>query len=221
MRRGPLTAFLVLVPLQAVAEAPAPVTTMDVAPTTLELKPNVPGLFFVANHGARAVTVQIEAMDWRQEQGRDVLAPSREFLTSPPMARIAPGVRQSVRVMARPGAGGEHAYRLLVSELPDVGDAATGVRVLLQFSVPVFVGHDPGVAPQLAWRLQGGGLSATNRGPQTVKLEGLQVGGTPWRDSLVYLLPGVSRDFGAAAGPVRVRAHDGRSGSDLAADVVP
>lgn len=196
-----------------------PSTILDVAPTTLDLKPGAAGLFFITNHGARDVTVQIEAADWRQENGRDITAPSQDLLASPPLAHVAPGARQSVRVMARPPGDGEHAYRLLVSELPDADAEGDGVHVLLQFSVPVFVHHDPHAPPQLSWSLRDGRLIAANTGAQTVKLDSVTLDGAP-KPGLVYLLPGAARDIGPA-GQGHIRVHDERSGTDIAADIAP
>ena len=195
---------------------------MDIVPTTLELQPDRAGLFFVTNHGARPVTVQIEAMDWHPQDAAvgspDRLTPSTTLLTSPPMARIAPGGRQSVRVLERGPAQGERAFRLLVSQLPDAAGDGDGVRVLLQFSVPVFVGHDPHAVPQLRWALTDGMLTARNTGTQTVKLEGLRVNAVP-RGALSYLLPGASLNLGPVTGGAHVRAHDGRSNRDILADI--
>jgi fimbrial chaperone protein len=218
MRRG-LFLILCLLPLRAIAQ----VTSMDVAPTTLDLKPAAPALFFVTNHSARAVTVQIEAMDWRQEQNRDVLTPSGEFFASPPMVRIAPGARQSVRVMAKPAGDGEHAYRLLVSELPDAAQDGDGVHVLLQFSVPVFVRKDAARAPQLSWRATAGRLTAANSGTQAVKIDRLALNGSPMAGlALTYILPGAAHDFAIDARmQLHISAHEARSGTELAADVAP
>ena len=203
----------------AVPDSPGPVTTLDVAPTTLDLKPGVAGLFYVTNHGAHAVTVQIEAMDWQQGDGRDRLAPSRLLLTSPPMARIAPGGRQSVRVLARVDAGHEHAFRLLVSQLPDAAGESDGVHVLLQFSVPVFAGHDFTAQPRLRWLERDGALIAVNDGSQTVKLEALRVNGD-FRGGLTYLLPGAARNLGTATPGAQIAVHEGRTNRDLSGTVI-
>ncbi len=219
MNRGHLLALLLAASPVMVSEAST--TAMDVAPTTLELKPGAAGLFYVTNHGANPVTVQIEAADWTQDQGRDVLTPSSEFFASPPFAKLAPGARQTVRVMARPSGGGEHAYRLLVSELPD-DTGGDGVHVMLQFSVPVFVRVTPPAPPSLSWSARGGVLSATNSGGETVKLNGVSLDGRTRETGLVYLLPGAMHAFGAAPpAPAHVSARDARSGRDLAADVAP
>lgn len=220
MRRGLFLAFLLAALGPCAGQAALPDVTMDVAPTTLDLKSGVPGLFFVTNHGSRPVTVQIEAMDWRQQEGRDRLTPSNDLLVSPPMARIAPGARQSVRVMARGARRGERDFRLLVGQLPDAAAPDDGVRVLLQFSVPVFVDHDPRASAHLEWSSRNGMLMLANAGAEAAKLEGLTVDGVP-RGGLFYLLPGSARALGPLSGPAQVRVHDGRAGQDSAADVQP
>ena len=91
MRRGLFALFLLAAPNMVNAASTTPGTIMDVAPTTLDLTPGAAGLFFVTNHGARAVTVQIEAMDWHQDQNRDLLSPSARFFASPPWCASKPG----------------------------------------------------------------------------------------------------------------------------------
>lgn len=212
-----LLAFL-LSALPAFAQAPS--TSMDVAPTLVRLAPGKAGLFYVTNHGAAPLTVEMRAMDWRQDAGRDVLSPSSVFFTSPPVVTIAPGVRQSVRLLTeKPG-----AYRLLVSELPDPAADPGRVKVLLQFSVPVFAG-DLGT-PLVSFSASRNGaalvLSAVNRGLAPVKLSGPTLGGVVLDRGPVYLLPGARRDFSVTgATSLHLTAHDVLSGRDFDADVAP
>ena len=205
--RGWLFALL-LTALPAAADAPS--TSMDIAPTLVQLKPGAAGLFYVTNHGAAPLTVEIQSMDWAQNGGRDVLSPSAAFFTSPPVVTIAPGVRQSVR--------------LLVSELPDPAADAGRVKVLLQFSVPVFAGVAGNPALAFSARRDGEAviLSAVNHGLAPVKLSGPKLGGIILDRGPVYLLPGTHRDFtvtGAAS--LHLTAHDALSGRDFDTDVAP
>lgn len=201
-------------------------TAFDVAPTTLDLVPARAGLFYVTNHGDKAVTVQLQAMDWTQGPDGDVRTPSSTLMLSPEFITIAPNARQSVRVMANPAGDGEHAYRLMVSELPDTVDIQNGVHVLLQFSVPVFVGHDTKAAPALAWDAQAQDgkavLVARNQGGQAVKIAQLQINGIAQDTSgFFYVLPGASHAFAplAAGAGLRVNTRDERSGQDIVADI--
>lgn len=228
MRWGILLALLL-------AAAPALITlsqaandvALDVAPTSLQLTPGKAGLFTVTNHGARAVTVQIEATDWRQADNHDVLTPSDTLFVSPPLAHIAPGAQQSVRVLARPHGTGEAQYRLIVSQLPDADAPPDAVHVLLQFRVPVFAGPVMRPAPQLAWsaRPQDGRVifSARNLGVAAVKLTGLKLDATPLDAGLVYILPGAAHDFQAVATatPLHLTGEDALSGRAIAADISP
>jgi P pilus assembly chaperone PapD len=222
MRWGIFPALLLASP----AALAGPVA-LDVAPTTLQLTPGKAGLFAITNHGADPVTVQIEATDWRQDNNRDVLSPSDSLFVSPPLAHIAAGAQQSVRVLARPAGAGEAQYRLVVSQLPDAGAGAGAVNVLLQFRVPVFAGPAKRPAPQLAWsvRRQDQSLvfSARNLGPAAVKLTGLKLGAKALDEGLVYILPGASHDFlpVAAAPALRLTGEDALSGSLIAADISP
>jgi fimbrial chaperone protein len=209
--------------LPAAAESPS--TSMDIAPTLVRLEPGKAGLFYVTNHGAVPLTVEIRAMDWAQDEGRDVLSPSDAFFTSPPVITIPPGVRQSVRLLAeKPG-----TYRLLVSELPDPTADSGRVKVLLQFSVPVFATPDDGKGfgtPLLSFsaRRDGGALmlSAVNHGLAPVKLAGPTLGGVMLDHGPVYLLPGARRDFSVTgAASLHLTAHDVLSGRDFDADVAP
>jgi fimbrial chaperone protein len=213
-------AFLFLALLILPARADAPATVMDVAPTLLRLPPGGTGLFYVSNRGTAPLAVEIRPMDWSQRDGLDVLTPSATLFTSPPVVTIAPGARQSVRLMARRAGN----YRLLVSELPDPNADPGQVKVMLQFSVPVFVGMDG--APSLAWRAQREGetlrLSVANTGPAPVKLSAPLLGGVKLADGPIYVLAGTRRDFTVkGATSLRLTARDMLSGRVLDTDVAP
>src|ERR1700753_2281269 len=99
MRRAAVTfATALLLSASAFAGAPAAVS-MDVAPTTLDLVPGEPGLFYVSNHGGAPVDVRLDGYDWHQptSNGDDRLTPSDDLIVSPSEATIAPGARQLVR----------------------------------------------------------------------------------------------------------------------------
>ncbi len=207
---------------------------MDVAPTTLQLESGKSGLVFITNHGDKAMRVQIEALDWAQDNNADRLTPSRSLFASPPMVEIAPRGRQTVRVMAAPRPpGSEATYRLMVSEMPDAKQEG-GVKVLLQFNVPVFVGAQAKTAPLLAWSVRRGSagpeLVVRNDGAFTAKCVNVSLtrnGKTVPFDAgaIFYVLPQAERRFAlpadAAEGVIRVSGTDQRSGQDFAADLSP
>lgn len=228
MRRAALglAALLILPPLRAM-----PAGTIEIAPTTLDLKPGKAGLFYVTNNGVHPAILQLQPMDWTQANGESVLAPSDTLIASPPLLRIAPGERQIVRLLADVQAQKREAdYRLLVSELPDATGASGAVRVLLQFSIPVFAASAPKPvnAQWSATRRDGKlALALANNGDAALKIAALSVareGGAlaPFPCGLVYVLPGARHVWTlppADAASLRVVARDARSGAPLDAEI--
>ncbi|MEN4904020.1 molecular chaperone [Luteimonas sp. TWI662] len=122
---------------------------------------------WIENQGRTTAHLQLRVFEWHQVDGEDDYRPQQAIVGSPPMARIAPGQRQLVRLTrttAIPAVAGELAYRIVVDEIPvqraedaqePVGSPA-GVRFQFRYSIPLFV-HDDAtgrVGPQLAWELQ-------------------------------------------------------------------
>jgi fimbrial chaperone protein len=232
--RALLRASLALVLLASRADAAPPIKSLEVAPTTLELSAGEPDLLYVANHSGAPMTVQIDIYDWKQSRDGDHLALTDTAYVSPPLITIAPGERQIVRVLAQPKSSeSETGYRLRVSELPDAGAKPTGVQVLLQFSLPVFVkGAKDDRA--IAWTATAKGsaleLAAQNDGARTLKLAGLRVSGagTPvdvMPDRVSYILPDATHAWQITApalvqaARVHVDGMDERSGERISADI--
>lgn len=107
------------------------------------------------NTGDQPVLVQAEVMAWSQQDGKEVLTPSQDLVVSPPIFKIAPGGRQTVRLgLLRPAMGErEVTYRLFLQEVvqpPAPGEQ--GVSVALRLGLPVFVLPKGRAVPHLVWR---------------------------------------------------------------------
>lgn len=128
----------------------------------------------VANKGAQVLDAQVRVMRWTQENNEDRLVPADDIVVSPAILRVASGQAQTVRLIrVQPGpADREHSYRVLVDELPanDPGTPRTGLKVLMRYSIPVFV------APA-APKPPAGKARAT--GPALTDLSGLQASFAP------------------------------------------
>ena len=121
---------------------------------------------WLENRGTRPVTVQVRVFAWLQEEYADRYEDQPDALIpSPPLATIAPGRRQLVRLtrLVEAPAGQETAYRVLGDELPDAErDAAAtdtgpqtalGVKLRMRYSLPLFVygrGLEPATMPAAA-----------------------------------------------------------------------
>ncbi|HEY8949746.1 MAG TPA: fimbria/pilus periplasmic chaperone [Rhizomicrobium sp.] len=228
MRAAAILLAATLLALPSVAQSAG---TIEIAPTTLDLSPGKAGLLYLANNGHAPLLIQIQPMDWTQNDGANALAPSNALIASPPLLRIAPRQRQVVRVLADGDPSGrETEYRLLVSELPNGAQTASAVNVLLQFNIPVFVAR-ASVTPAAAWSAIAKddklALTLRNNGYAALKISGLTVArdnaaSAPVSCGLTYILPGAQHAWTVpwnGAVSVRVATRDERSGMPIEADI--
>ena len=156
MRRAHRRAVLALVLLMVMVPWPAHATSLNVAPTRIELGPDSrTGSVTLSNTGEVATTVQVETFAWRQGNSVAELEPTRGLLAVPAVFNLDRGDRQVIRVASREPAPAaiETAYRLIISEVPVAGDSGgAGVRFALRLSLPVFITPE-GAAPVPDWRL--------------------------------------------------------------------
>ncbi len=149
-----LIAALCALPFAAIAGG------FSVSPTTLEFKADqtAQGLR-LHNSGDRPINAQLRVFEWSQTAGEDVLTPSRSLVVSPPMATLAPGQQQFVRVIRTDTApaAAERSYRLLIDELPPpappAGVPVSGLDFVVRFSVPVFVAAASDAPGEARWSL--------------------------------------------------------------------
>jgi fimbrial chaperone protein len=198
--------------------------SFQVNPIRVDLSPTKRSVAVaVTNTGAEAVVVQVNVMAWAQDAGRDVLSPTNEVLTSPPIATIPPGKEQIVRVGLRraPDARRELSYRLFLQEVPPPPKPGfQGLQVALRVSLPVFVQPREGQAKAaLVW-----GASLKDESTIHLKLENLGTGHIQISDlelllpnakeslaeqsGLAYVLPGQSREWDLKLRQTGVKKND-------------
>lgn len=133
------------------------------------------GALWLENRGNEPSNLQVRVFAWRQGGFEEQFQAQREIIGSPPVASIAPGQKQLIR-LTRTGtapAGQEQAYRIIIDEIPapvaptplETGTQAA-IRLQMRYSVPLFVygdglwgkpdptggRSDDGVGqPQLSW----------------------------------------------------------------------
>lgn len=92
----------------------------------------------ITNQGNSSTSVQIRAYAWSQRNGEDHLADTDAVLASPPIATIAPGDKQVVRLILRELPQEKEAtYRILVDQIPPPAEPGV-VHVVLRMSIPIF-----------------------------------------------------------------------------------
>jgi P pilus assembly chaperone PapD len=94
----------------------------------------------VRNPRAQSMQVQIDVLEWHQDQNQDQLQPATDVMVVPRLLDLAPGARQHVRIGLTGGdRGRQRSYRLRIREIPPPPKPDfVGVRTVLEFSVPVF-----------------------------------------------------------------------------------
>lgn len=168
---------------------------------------------WLENRGTEPVVLQIRSFAWGQKNGEETYDAQQEIVASPPLAKIAPGVRQLVRLIKvkGPADGSERAYRLIIDELPtprldtDNGRPTADLAIQMRYSVPLFVrggGLSAGSAPtgiSAAVIIEGGQryVQIANRGNVHARLTDLGVNGRGQtiqiKAGLVgYVLPGAT-----------------------------
>lgn len=136
------------------------------------------------NLGDKPLNAQIRIFKWSQAGGKDVLAPTRDVVASPPIAAIAAGGEQIVRIVRVDKAplAGEASYRLIVDQLPDQSRPTRSViNFTTRYSVPVFFAPVAQRAPALTWHIEQRGSAATlvaaNPGSRRVRIAELGLSG--------------------------------------------
>ncbi|MEL5236893.1 molecular chaperone [Serratia bockelmannii] len=220
--RLPLTAALLLASQQH-ALAAASILIWPIDPV-IEDQQQATALW-LENRDSKPVYMQIRVLGWKQTAGKDDYSNQSDVIASPPVASIAPGKRQLIRLIKQsaPAAGQERAYRILVDEVPvkeqssDVapGGAEMGLKFQMRYSVPLFVSgkgiwtkqdsekpRDYATAsqPKLSYRLQQQSserwLEVRNQGAVHARISKVTLQGRSLNPGLMgYVLPGSQMRF--------------------------
>jgi fimbrial chaperone protein len=170
--------------LGVLASGFAEAATLSVSPVSFDIvAPRANAKLTLQNRGKEQVAVQVRVFRWVKKNGADHLIPTRDVVASPPMAKLKPGGKYTVRIVrvSETVVQSEESYRLLVDQLPKPAKrAGPHVSFLIRQSIPVF--FTPEVSekkPVLKWsaRLKGGELvlTATNSGLRHTRLSQVDV----------------------------------------------
>lgn len=190
--------FLLLVaPLAAITPADAQTGGIQVAPVMVAMSgEDTISSLRVRNGRIRPVAFEIDAYAWSQQDGQDILTPTRDLIVAPGVFEIAANGEQVIRLGVRARASAqEQSYRIVMRELP--GAPADGVTLgfSLEMSLPVFVSPTDARANLLAEAIAaaaGDTLVLENAGNAHVQLAAIQAGDGVTVDAPRYLLAGSS-----------------------------
>jgi fimbrial chaperone protein len=108
----------------------------------------------VTNQGTGETAIQIRAFAWNQPDGKDQLTTSDAVIVSPPLASIAAGATQVVRIVLRQSPqSSEDTYRILVDQIPPKAEPGV-VHIVLRMSIPIFAQPMTRAVPQVQFHLE-------------------------------------------------------------------
>jgi fimbrial chaperone protein len=128
---------------------------IEVAPTIIQLEHGQMAVSLtVTNRDDQKIAFQIRSFAWDQRGlSEDVLTPTDQLLSSPPIATIAPGASQVVRIVLKKAPqSAENTYRIIFDQLPPPGQPGI-VHMLVRLSIPLFAEPQETVAAHLRWKV--------------------------------------------------------------------
>jgi fimbrial chaperone protein len=127
---------MLVIPMMSMA---AGAQALSVLPVNIFVQPGQKAATLtVTNQGTSETAIQIRAFAWNQPDGADQLTTSDAVVVSPPLASIAAGATQVIRIILRqPPQGSESTYRILVDQIPPPAEPGV-VHIVLRMSIPIF-----------------------------------------------------------------------------------
>ena len=118
--------------------------SLQVAPISVAFSPQEKAKeIWLTNTSEQPIRAQTRVLIWSQVSGQDQVNSTRDLVASPSITEIKAGEKQLIRIIriAPQNTATEQSYRLLIDELPSSGqaDTQTGLQLLLQYSIPVFI----------------------------------------------------------------------------------
>lgn len=129
--------------------ASAQAAGMRIVPLRLDINPKTRlASLELTNISKQDIAVQMDAMAWQQQDGRDAYSETKDLFFAPPIFAIPAGKTKTVRFRLKRGAdlNKELSYRVYAQQIavpPGMGSAVAamvgGVDVKLRFGIPLFV----------------------------------------------------------------------------------
>ena len=226
------SAMLALVPAIA-GSVPAATAALNVTPLRLEFKPGQQSSqLLLRNDSAQRLAVQFRLFAWTQDEAGDHYELSQDFVISPSIVQIGPGLTQTFHVVSREPvpSSRERAYRVVIDQLPQSVQSVDGAaQTRLRITLPLFSGSGAASEGKLHFAVRGKMLTILNVGGRSIKLDdtaimqGGKVVALPNEKGPHYVLGGARLQFAlppgiACKGPeIRVIGHIERKAFDEAA----
>lgn len=128
--------------------------SLAVLPVNVLLSPGQSATSLTVTNHDKETSIQIRAYAWSQKGDDDQLSPTSDVVVSPPLASIAPGATQVIRLILRqPPQGREATYRILIDQIPPPAEPGV-VHVVLRLSIPIFAQPATRATPDVQFHLE-------------------------------------------------------------------
>jgi fimbrial chaperone protein len=145
-------AAILVIPMTSVA---AGAQALSVLPVNIFVQPGQKAATLtVTNQGTTETAIQIRAFAWNQPDGADQLTTSDAVVVSPPLATIAAGATQVIRIILRQlPQSSEGTYRILVDQIPPPAEPGV-VHIVLRMSIPIFAQPSTRAVPHVQFHVE-------------------------------------------------------------------
>ena len=186
--------------------------SFNINPVRIQLSPtSTSEVLHVTNSGKKDVTIQLQSLQWLQQDGEDQLKATRDLITTPQIFNLKAGATQIIRIglVKKIDSTSESAYRLIIEEIPPPPEPGfQGLQLALRISLPVFVkpagqadqSLEVRIAPQSMTSTEQIAFELINTGRIHVQLLNLTIHPADNREELlatlekkIYLLAGQKR----------------------------
>lgn len=183
--------------------------SFSVSPVRVTLSADKPVVAMtVQNSESEPTVVQLELVQWSQQNGQDVYTPTKDLLATPPIFTLPANGRQIIRIGFRKplDSSNEAAYRIFLHEIPGPPKPGfQGLRVALKVGVPIFIPAKQAAQNQLSWAAKTSAnhqlkISASNVGNTHTQILSIKIL-LPNGSELVsqqlahYVLPGQTKEW--------------------------
>jgi fimbrial chaperone protein len=194
-------AAILVIPMTSLA---AGAQALAVLPVNILVQPGQKAATLtVTNQGTTETAIQIRAFAWNQPDGADQLTTSDAVVVSPPLASIAAGATQVIRIILRQSPqSSEDTYRILVDQIPPKAEPGV-VHIVLRMSIPIFAQPMTRAVPHVQFHLEVDAgqlyLVGINDGLHHEAIRNIELSTTDGRtlkadsSSSPYILAGVTR----------------------------
>lgn len=135
--------------------APAFAGAFSVSPVRVILTGDHPVVTMTVQNSEQEPTViQLELVQWTQQDGKDIYLPTKDLLATPPIFTLPANGKQVILIGLRKPQNpvNESTYRIFLQEIPGPPKPDfQGLRIALKISVPIFIPANSIASPKLRW----------------------------------------------------------------------